>query len=257
LEKVVLTEDLSVIGTDDIADAFPSIPIKLALSSLGKVIDSKPLLTLLEMLIRGHEDWNHEIGLAQGCPLSPLVMNICLNFVLDTPVVGYSTNPSYWRYADNIVVAANTVAEGQETLLLAKRLLQRQGLQLKGADGPPIDLRVPGSSAKLLGFQTQRGAGHLNLTVAPETWEDLNSKLAEAYQYGNPTRKSWEAVHGWVDARGQAFESVENVTKRIRRMLADAGIQEGPSDVELGNWLRTSRDRWDSIRQTAGSGTLT
>jgi len=252
LERIAVTEDRWVIATDDIADAFPSIPIMLAVSSLARVISSQPLVGLLELLIRGHDGQSHETGLAQGCPLSPLAMNISLNFVLDSPYVGHSTNPPYWRYADNICVLAKTVAEGQEALLCARRLLQRCGPQLKGTDGPPVDLRVPGSSAKLLGLQIQRGTGELNLTVALETWDDLNTKLAEAYEYENPTRKAWEAVHGWVDARGLAFDGVENATKRIRRMLADVGIQECPSDVELGDWLRTSRDRWNSVRQAAG-----
>ncbi len=253
LERIAVTQDQWVIATDDIADAFPSIPVTLAVSSLSRVISSQPLVGLLELLIRGHDGQSHETGLAQGLPFESTryeyKLELCARLTLcgsqhEIHRIGATQN--------NIVVAARTMAEGQESLLLAKRLLQRQGLRLKGTDGPPVDLRDPRSSVKLLGFQIQHGMGKFNLTVADETWEDLNSKLAEAYEYENPTKKAWEAVHGWLDAWGLAFDGVENATKRIRRMLADAGIQECPSDAELGDRLLASRNRWISIRQAAG-----
>src|SRR5262249_49524466 len=129
------------------------------------------------------------------------------------------------------------------------------GLRMKGTDGPPVDLRETDTQIKLLGFRVHGRKTGVTLSAGTDTWEDLNSKLAESWKQGNPARAAKDAVRGWIDAWGPAFENVESTADEIRDRLLRAGIQEGPTKTELGNWLRMSKDRWDAIKRDAHAPT--
>lgn len=257
MEQAVVHENRMVIATDDIADAFPSIPIALAESSLQEVINDEHVVNLLKMLCCGHKGPQRERGLAQGDPLSPLLMNLCLHFVLDLPLASRSTTPSYLHYADNVHLAARTMAEGQEALGLCSTLLSQHGMSLKGCDGPPVDLREHGTSATILGYQISAGTDRLSLSVSPAAWEELHEEIRDSHSSDDPPRHAWDVIRGWIAAWGLTFENAAVVTGRIHQLLGRSGIHEGPNAREIAAWIESSRDTWDSARRAAGAGIST
>ena len=116
--KDVQKGDRWVLATEDVRDCFPSIPLDLAASSLNRILGRPILANFLLTLIRGNEGGQRTVGLDQGNPLSPTVMNAVLHFALDSPYRESNANPPLWPYADNLVVATHTVAEGQQAVTL-------------------------------------------------------------------------------------------------------------------------------------------
>ena len=125
LEQVVVQGDRWVLSTEDVENCFPSIPLDLATSSLSRILGNPVLVNFLLTLIRGNEGERRTVGLDQGNPLSPTVMNAVLHFALDSPYRESTANPPLWRFADNLVVATHTVAEGQQAVTLLGDLLRK------------------------------------------------------------------------------------------------------------------------------------
>ena len=136
LERVIVQEDRWVLTTEDVQDCFPSIPLNLAASSVSQILGHRLLMNFVLNLIRGNEGGQRTVGLDQGNPLSPTVMNAVLHFALDSPYQESSANPPLWRYADNLVVATHTVAEGQQAVILLGDLLAQNAMRSKRSGRP-------------------------------------------------------------------------------------------------------------------------
>jgi hypothetical protein len=255
LEQVVVAEDRWVLVSDDVAAAFPSLPIALVVGSLERIIPDRQLVSFLEMLCRGHNGQEHLVGIEQGSPLSPLLLNVCLGDVLDSPYNEPGTNPPLWRYVDDLVIAATTMAEGERALALLGSFLAQHGLRLKGV-GPPIDLRQPGTQVRILGFLVRRGVEGLQLSVDREAWEGLDRDLSDAHRESNAPQHVWDVVRGWLAAWGLAFENAEPVAGRVHQLLARNGFHEGPMATEMAGWIESAKARWETLRRVARSNSL-
>ena len=70
---------------DDVRKAFDNINIDTVLTILAKHITEGALLRLIEVVLRGGDD-HKVIGIDQGSPLSPLILNILMNETHDKPL---------------------------------------------------------------------------------------------------------------------------------------------------------------------------
>ncbi|WP_328439990.1 CRISPR-associated endonuclease Cas1 [Nocardia puris] len=111
----------------DISECFASIPVEECLAEIAPVIGDPDVLELLARAARRSVGDRPGRGLAQGAPLSPLLVNFYLDqFDRD----GWSEGVSVIRYVDDIAVAATARGEAERQLGVLRRCARRRGLAL-------------------------------------------------------------------------------------------------------------------------------
>jgi hypothetical protein len=88
LEAMMIQTGRTVLAQDDVATAFDRVVITNAMEDLCEHITDTGLLTLIEAVIRGGENRGRIMGIAQGDPLSPLLLNVRLHNIHDIPMNG-------------------------------------------------------------------------------------------------------------------------------------------------------------------------
>ena len=102
------SEGLPWVLRTDVRDCFPTLPRDIALRRFGIVIDDPPLTDVVRLLLeRGYRGPTGGLrtlaGVAQGCPLSPLLANLVL---VDLDRALQHQGFPVVRYGDDLVVAA-------------------------------------------------------------------------------------------------------------------------------------------------------
>jgi hypothetical protein len=88
LEAMMIQTGRTVLAQDDVKKAFDHVVITHAMEDLREHIEDRGLLTLTETVVRSGENRGHAVGIAQGDPLSPLLLNIRLHNIHDIPMAG-------------------------------------------------------------------------------------------------------------------------------------------------------------------------
>lgn len=123
---------------NDIVDFFQNIPRPEALAVLLADVSNLRFCSLVEQatetelenlaLLSNREVFpTHELGLAQGCCLSPLIANAYLH-ELDRRM--NSSSVSWFRYIDDILVLARTQQGASQSMAAARSHLAERGLKL-------------------------------------------------------------------------------------------------------------------------------
>jgi hypothetical protein len=256
LERLVLDERRVVIAQDDIRTAFDNVPLELALECFARHVQDADLLSLIGIILRGHDGLDRVRGLDQGNALSPLGLNVVLDWVLDRPSSARPAQPPVLRYADNIVIVARTVADARQALQRVTELLAPSDLALKGEDGPPAILTRQGARIDVLGFRVGLEHDRLRIDLGPQAYEKLGKDLDEAHLTGDPTQMAKDVIQGWISSYGPGFESrsVDQTLLRIRRTTTRYGYREVGSDHLIRGYITGAIDRWLEFRDRANEG---
>jgi retron-type reverse transcriptase len=86
LEATMIQTGRTVLAQDDVKKAFDHVVIADVMEDLYEHIEDRGLLTLIEAVVRGSEDSDRAVGIAQGDPLSPLLLNLRLHNIHDIPM---------------------------------------------------------------------------------------------------------------------------------------------------------------------------
>ncbi len=251
LEATLASEPSTILAIDDVKRAFDNVPIAYLLEAISEHVHDSGLLRLVEEVSRGGEDRHRASGIAQGCPLSPLALNVVLHRLHDAPL-GADTvgTPPWYRYADNLAYLCSGVPEGHEVLDRVRGLLAAAGLQLKGADGPPVDLRA--GEAQLLGFRLTLRGDRLRLRLGEGAWDRLALALIEAHEGPDPPRTARAVARGWIESHGPAFESGPEIARAVERLMRDGAMQGFRGSFGTTDQLRGSCAdafvRWEVAR---------
>ena len=259
MEKAATEYDSWVIAQDDIRAAFDNVPIADAMLDFSQHVGDADLLWLIEALLRGAEGQDRTVGIDQGNAVSPVALLLRLHHVLGLPqplqgAADQDNPPWQFQYADNLAYICRSVTEGNQQLQQARSLLQAAGLDLKGEDGAPVNLKRQGAKVDILGFQVSYGDSRMRYGLGRDAWKDLEQRLEEAQEAANPGKAAIAAVRGWLSAHGPAFESEaedRRVLKGVRQAAARAGVRELGRESEPLGWLRGARQRWRAARERA------
>ena len=244
MERIIVEQQRYVIAQDDIANAFDHVPIGYAIRLYGQYIDDAGLLRVIEKVLQGHNSENRTVGIDQGSALSPLTLNVVLHHALDKPFSENAANPPWLRYADNLVYLSQSVYEGQAAIQVAQNLLQPIGMTLKGTDGPPAALRR-GDQVDILGLSVGWADGRVQYDLAEGAWINLERKLAQTYMTNHTPKAAYQAIKGWMESCGPAFEgkSEDSVLNRILEIAAIVGQRE-VSHKLLQQYLQSTQAKW-------------
>jgi len=131
----------------DINNFFDSIDRKILMQKVEKEIDNKIILNIIKMwieigVIYKEKYINTNTGIAQGGVISPLLSNLYLN---EFDIALLNNNINNVRYADNIILFANTENKLQENLSFAKEYLNNKlKLKLNKTDNEIVNINNKG-----------------------------------------------------------------------------------------------------------------
>jgi hypothetical protein len=92
LEAMMIQTGRTVLAQDDVKKAFDFVVIADVMEDLREHIEDRGLIALIEAVVRGGEDRGRAVGIAQGDPMSPLLLNLRLHNVHDIPMTGTVDN---------------------------------------------------------------------------------------------------------------------------------------------------------------------
>jgi retron-type reverse transcriptase len=242
--------DRWVLAIDDVRKAFDNVKIAEAMKGHQTAMQNRsqgkqPMLAddaleIIETVLRGHDD--HDMGIDQGGCYSPDALNTFLHVVHDTPLDAVDAVLLWFRYADNLVYAVQSVSEGRRVLTRVRRLLRKVGLSLKGKDGI-ADLDA-GDRATVLGFTLWREDGRLRIGLKEGFLDQLREHLAKAWETSDPNMTARTVLRGWINANGPAFENGVTVIPDVLHLAARLGFRELPGTDELTGWWAEAWERW-------------
>lgn len=248
-----ILSDRPVVVEDDVLKAFDYVRLADVRPLLPRIIGEPKLRALVETIYTH----NHEqVGIAQGNPLSPDMLNLLLTAHLDRPFhTADQGNPLLLRYVDNLASAVRSASEGSAVRQRVVQLLRPIGLELKST-GQLIDLRRQGAGLKLLGFLVQMDSERrIRYSILPQSWAKLQGSLGEAHSSPHPRRQAGQSILSWLGAQAPAFVNVESsfpILERIRQLTVRTGLGEtGISDGEWGQAVLNGIRQWSRYTSVA------
>ncbi|MCE9605556.1 MAG: hypothetical protein K8U03_11745 [Planctomycetia bacterium] len=248
-----ILSDKPFVLEDDILKAFDYVRFADVRPLLPRIVAEPKLRALIEMIFTH----NHEqVGIAQGNPLSPDMLNLLLTAHLDRPFhTAGQGNPLLLRYVDNLASAVRSASEGSAVRQRVAQLLRPIGLELKST-GQLVDLRRQGAGLKLLGFLVQMDSERrIRFSILPQSWVKLRESLTEAHSSPHPRRQAGPSILSWLGAQVPAFVNVESsfpILERIRQLTVRTGLGEtGISDGEWEQAVLTGIRQWSRYTSVA------
>ena len=223
----------AVVVEMDIEKFFNSVNHEWLLQKLALLIDDEALLRHIRRLLRGstlHEDGtlsDNERGTPQGSPVSPVLANICLHFLLDEWFdLNFSEKGEFVRYADDAVFIFKNQDDANtfQTALAAR--LQEAGLNLNSDKSGivPFSSGAPKGTFSFLGFdfywgRSKRTKGNPRLlklkTASKKLGRSINdfTDWVKRVRSQKPTKEIWRIAAAKLRGHFAYFGVVFNSAK--------------------------------------------
>jgi RNA-directed DNA polymerase len=236
---------------DDGKDAFDQIPRSRLLDVLRLTLpdDVSELINLVMTT-------DSRRGVRQGSPLSPLLLNVYLDHMLDKPWRREHSNEWLIRSADDILISCGSVGQAQQAYSDLEKMMTATGMPLKGNQDIAIQDLSRGQTANWLGYQLSFSRDDLVCRIADRSWTSLAMRLEQAHSKPCSPLVANQIIEGWFDQLGPCFrhEHIDDVVRRLRRIASGLAFDEIPTNRELRRRWQTAFDRWCDIRNQIRDG---
>ena len=227
----------------DIESFFDRVNHKKLVKMLGdQIVDPRVVRLIKSILKTGFQEvgkpWQPTPqGTPQGGPLSPLLANIYLHYVLDQKFAKLnSSNSKLFRYADDFVIVCRTQTEVRAMKQLVKEWLKEADLNLKKEKTKVIDMRNKSrshdSKFDFLGFKVHLRAFRDNperFWIARQPSEEARASLRQTLKEKLTANLSREEASklaksiwkGWAEyfRYGNANRIFYRQVKTVKRVL--------------------------------------
>jgi group II intron reverse transcriptase/maturase len=212
--------------TEDIRDAFEHVPHGRLLDLLARTLPGD-LLQRIERVIHN----STKRGLRQGGPLSPLLLNVYLDHLLDRVWRKQHPDLPLIRVADDLLVLCSSREEAQQAREELHRILLPTGMQLKHQEATAIRDLGGGMKAEWLGYEVRAAGEELEVRTGERAWEKLAEHLELAHEQPGAPLVAHEVVRGWGGQLGPTYPWHERreVWKRVVMLARQWGFDEPPS----------------------------
>lgn len=249
--RLTVEEDRLVWLTEDIRDAFDQVPQQRLLDIVRKSLpNAEGLWALIEQILKG----GTKRGLRQGSPLSPLLLNLYLDHVLDRVWDKKYPDTPLLRSADDILISCRSEQEALNAQESLRRILVPAGMPLKESTESCHAIRnLHNDKADWLGYQISNGDNGLKVQIAETAWSALAEGLKLAHYKPAPPLRAIQIVKGWLGQLGPCFphKDRDQVITRIIGMARQWSFYELPSEETLAETWRESHSRWQILRQSS------
>jgi retron-type reverse transcriptase len=255
---VALAERLAVEGdrwvwlAEDLKNAFDNVPQRRLLDALRILIPDEAMMRLLGRLA----ETDGGIGIRQGGPLSPLLLNAYLHFFLDRKWSKLFPGVPLLRWADDVLILCRTKQEALTAYEGLKQILLPVGMTLKGTPGQAVHDLKGGAEVIWLGYQLRRAEGGLEVSLTEKAWKRLEEKLELAHTKDFSGMRAVETVLGWISQMGPCLPTtdVDRAYARVVSLARGLGFDELPPIEGVRRSWRQAYLRWERCRERLGKG---
>jgi group II intron reverse transcriptase/maturase len=230
----------------DVQDAFDQVPHGRLMDALRKHVPAEDILALVETVI----DNGRKRGIQQGGALSPLLLNVYLDHVLDRPWRKAHPETPLVRVADDLLVLTGNRQQAESALTALTDRLRPAGMALKREKVDIADLTT-GQRVEWLGYAISQGATGVEAHLTERNWEQLESALAATHDKPDAPIRALETIAGWIDQAGPCYcdQDVTAVHTRIERIARTYAYEEVPTRDEVQTRWGSAYDRWNGRRR--------
>jgi hypothetical protein len=234
---------------DDVKDAFDAVPVGRLIDVARKRLGAEDIVKVVRVAI----DNGAKSGIPQGSSLSPLLLNVYLDHVLDRPWAKRQPATPLIRVADDLLVLAR---DGDEALAAHQEMtarLRAAGMALKAAPGSAVRDLHQGESGDWLGFRLRKGPGGFEATPTDRCWAQLDEALRQAHTKPAAPARALEIIGGWAEQLGPCRPHLDpaDVYRRIATVAARHAFSEIPSRPSVEERLLRGHRRWVALRGRA------
>jgi hypothetical protein len=238
--------DRWVAVTADLRKAFDNVPHDRLLAVVRDRLGDTVVTELISTIIRaGGTDG---VGIGQGSPLSPLLLNLLLDAVLDRPWRETVLDVPLIRWIDDVLLLCRTRHDAESSLRELLRMLDEAKTPLKSDPPPTIrDLRR-GKSVVWLGYELHERNGRLEASVPGRAWDGLRQNLRKAHRTDHPAMHAQQVILGWVEYFGPCFGTNNGNAdiNRVTTIAKENGFDDLPTSEEIkGRWEQA----WASFKE--------
>jgi ribonuclease HI/retron-type reverse transcriptase len=236
--------------TEDIRDAFNQVPQNRLLDILRKHIPDDGMMGLLAAVVKTGTGR----GLRQGGSLSPLLLNVYLDWFLDRKWRSRRPDLPLIRVADDLLVLCRSRDQAHEAYADLKELLRAAAMPLKGTPAAAIWDLDKGQKAAWLGYLLRKGDA-LEATIAEKAWKTLSARLSETHAEPDSARLAPAVIRGWLGYLGPTYrqEDRDEVIARVRSLAHSMAFEELPTSKDLLALWQRACARWGRVQKAEAS----
>lgn len=241
----------------DLRKAFSRVPQKGLIDVVNKFTPNPEMTTTISKIIRRQlpagEGIRRGLGLAQGSPLSPLLLNLYLTVHLDERWAAEHPDTPIIRYADDLLLLTQTPGQAEAAIEQLRQRLEPHGMVLRKNPAPQTaDLRT-GEHVDIWGYRLSRPQEAVRIQVPDDYFSigdisdrdrrKLDAETITAYvrgklEHAGPTYPGRDAEH---------YAEREDVLSNLVCSLSEAGIDCPLPTDEMHRIWRSAYDRWTHI----------
>jgi hypothetical protein len=236
--------------TEDLRDAFDHVPQQRLLDVVRLRLGNHGIVRMIETVVLTGKSQ----GLRQGGCLSPLLLNLYLDHLLDRPWRRRHPALPLLRVADDLLVLARTGEEARQAWTDLKILLRPTGMTLKGTPSSAVRDLSGGDDADWLGYRVSRREAGLGVSIAEKSWDQLRTHLELAHTEPHSPLRAIEVIRGWADQMGPAYgwaRGRDAAYARVHTTANQLAFDEVPTREEVVSRWRKAYGRWERIRSVS------
>ena len=229
----------------DLKDAFDNANPRRALQVLHQRLPCKQFVDLAERSLTS----GSKLGLRQGSPLSPLIVNAFLDKVLDQP---WKQKFGHWpllRYADDILVLTKTLPEAVQADQKLRQLLDPTGMVPKSPEKLSIVRLEAESELSWLGYGIRIKGDEARFLISEKSWDTLETGLEDLKAGVSNELEADQLVRGWVAELGPCYqnENHRDCFGRINELCQSNGCQLSMEFMDFERQWESAHKRFEAI----------
>jgi hypothetical protein len=192
-------------------------------------------------------------GLRQGGSLSPLLLNLYLDKMVDLPWAKRYPDSPLVRYADDLLVLTRDLHEAQGLYEHLGTRLLAAGMPLKRTAQTAITELPRGQTANWIGYALRKGLNELEVRPTESSWELLRENLVLAHTKPEAPIRAIETIEGLIAQLGpcRPWLDPHSLHARVASLAIEQAFEEIPTIGRVTALLESAHARWLPLKERA------